>query len=98
MRQLWNVWGPRPVNIHHDYLIHAMEETETGGMPERTVCGTKIGKHWQTGLMKIPSEVVPGCFKCREKIRRVKTPQDESTPPASQRAEAFLKTIGKWVE
>lgn len=71
LRQLWNVWsywskGGSP----GEHITHAFEQTECGRTPERTLCGRKITRNWEQGLLHVPKETQPGCLRCRRLLRK----------------------------
>lgn len=64
--RIWNCWTQNVIRDGGDwsYITHAMELTESGHAPERTLCGIK----WtgETGMVTLKDDPgwQPACKKC----------------------------------
>lgn len=73
MRQCWNMWFYGSYSRRNDgYITHAFEETESGHVPDKTLCGRRLrgNPNWESGMVLIPQESMPGCAICHAQVER----------------------------
>jgi hypothetical protein len=66
----WNCWTRNYSAKEDGFIIHAFAEDIDKPIGARVSGRTLCGIRWfDSGIMRIPDEVEPGCLKCRGKLR-----------------------------